>query len=39
MKTAKEVGGDFYDYLLIGDERLWFMVADVSGKGIQRLCL
>ena len=34
MKTAKEVGGDFYDYLLLDDDHLWFMIADVSGKGI-----
>ena len=34
MKTAREVGGDFYDYLLIDEDHLWFMVADVSGKGI-----
>ena len=34
MKTAKEVGGDFYDYLLIDNDHLCFMVADVSGKGI-----
>ena len=36
MKTAKEVGGDFYDFFLIGDdnEKLGFIMADVSGKGI-----
>jgi len=34
MKTAREGGGDFYDYLLIDDDHLWFMVADVAGKGI-----
>lgn len=36
MKTAKEVGGDFYDFFLIGDEndKLGFVMADVSGKGI-----
>jgi serine phosphatase RsbU (regulator of sigma subunit)/anti-sigma regulatory factor (Ser/Thr protein kinase) len=34
MKTAREVGGDFYDYLLVDDDHLWFIVADVSGKGI-----
>jgi sigma-B regulation protein RsbU (phosphoserine phosphatase) len=34
MIPAKEVGGDFYDYFLIDDERLALVVADVSGKGI-----
>lgn len=34
MKTAKEVGGDFYDFFLIGDKKLGFLIADVSGKGI-----
>ena len=34
MKTAKEVGGDFYDFYLIGEDKLAFLIADVSGKGI-----
>ena len=34
MDAAKEVGGDFYDFYLIGENRLVFLVADVSGKGI-----
>ena len=36
MKMAKEVGGDFYDFFLVGDDedKLCFVVADVSGKGI-----
>ncbi len=34
MYTAKEVGGDFYDYYMLGDSRIAFLVADVSGKGI-----
>lgn len=33
MIPAKEVGGDLYDYLL-QDERLYFCVGDVSGKGV-----
>lgn len=34
MKTAKEVGGDFYDFYLIDENHLAFLIADVSGKGI-----
>ena len=34
MNTAKEVGGDFYDYFPIDENRLCFLIADVSGKGI-----
>ncbi len=33
MTTAKEVGGDFYDYFPIDENRLCFLIADVSGKG------
>ena len=34
MSTAKEVGGDFYDFYMLDDHTLAFLVADVSGKGI-----
>lgn len=34
MDTAREVGGDFYDFYLLDDDRLAFLIADVSGKGI-----
>lgn len=34
MYTAKEVGGDFYDFYLLGKDKLAFLIADVSGKGI-----
>lgn len=34
MAPAKEVGGDFYDYFLIDDDRLCLAIADVSGKGV-----
>lgn len=34
MHTAKEVGGDFYDFYLLDENRLAFLIADVSGKGI-----
>lgn len=34
MATAKEVGGDFYDFYMLDDHKVAFLVADVSGKGI-----
>ena len=34
MDTAKEVGGDFYDFFMLGEDLLGFLIADVSGKGI-----
>jgi sigma-B regulation protein RsbU (phosphoserine phosphatase) len=34
MTPAKDVGGDFYDLFRIDDERIGFVIADVSGKGI-----
>ena len=34
MYTAKEVGGDFYDFYMINDHQIAFVIADVSGKGI-----
>lgn len=34
MHTAKEVGGDFYNFYFIDDDTLAFLIADVSGKGI-----
>jgi len=34
MHTAKEVGGDFYDFFLIDSTHLALVMADVSGKGI-----
>ena len=34
MHTAREVGGDFYDFFLIDPNRLGFVIGDVSGKGI-----
>ena len=33
MTPAKEVGGDLYAYVLIGDN-LYFALGDVSGKGV-----
>lgn len=34
MYTAKEVGGDFYDFFLIDENHLAMVIADVSGKGV-----
>lgn len=34
MTPAKEVGGDFYDFFLIDENRLALVIADVSGKGV-----
>lgn len=34
MSAAKYVGGDFYDFFKIDTDRLGFVIADVSGKGV-----
>ncbi len=34
MWPAKEVGGDFYDFFTLSDNRLAIAIADVSGKGV-----
>ena len=34
MTAAKEVGGDFYDFFMINNDTLGFVIGDVSGKGI-----
>ena len=34
MTPAKEVGGDFYDFFMIDDDHIGFVMADVSGKGV-----
>ncbi len=33
-ESAKEVGGDYYDYIDIDKDRFGIVVADVSGKGV-----
>ncbi|HWQ68230.1 MAG TPA: SpoIIE family protein phosphatase [Methanospirillum sp.] len=32
--SAREVGGDFYDYISFDDDRFGFVIADVSGKSV-----
>ena len=34
MDPAREVGGDFYDYFMVDDHTLAFLIADVSDKGV-----
>jgi sigma-B regulation protein RsbU (phosphoserine phosphatase) len=34
MIAAKEVGGDFFDFFMIDNERLGFVIGDVAGKGV-----
>ena len=33
-RQARQVGGDYYDFLHLGSERLGFVIGDISGKGI-----
>ena len=34
MTPAREVGGDFYDFFMIDNDHIAFVIADVSGKGV-----
>ena len=34
LDPAKEVGGDLYDFFFIDEERVCFVIGDVSGKGV-----
>jgi adenylate cyclase len=34
LEPARTVGGDFYDCFMVDSNRLFFVVADVSGKGL-----
>lgn len=34
MTPAREMGGDFYDFFMIDDDRIGLVMADVSGRGV-----
>ena len=34
IAPAKKVGGDFYDFFFLDDDRLCFAIGDVCGKGV-----
>jgi sigma-B regulation protein RsbU (phosphoserine phosphatase) len=34
LEPAREVGGDLYDFSLLGEDHLFFLIGDVSGKGV-----
>lgn len=34
MNPAKSVGGDFYDFFNVDDDKMALVIADVSGKGV-----
>ncbi len=34
LDPAREVGGDFYDFFLIDEQRLCLVIGDVAGKGV-----
>lgn len=34
MIPAREVGGDYYDFFQLGDDRIAIVVGDASGKGV-----
>ena len=34
MEPAREVGGDLYDFFRLDQDRLFFLVGDVAGKGL-----
>lgn len=34
IEPAREVGGDFYDFLLLDDDHVFLAIGDVSGKGV-----
>lgn len=34
LQPASEVGGDYFDLFMLDNDRLFFSIADVSGKGV-----
>jgi adenylate cyclase len=34
LEPAREVGGDLYDFFMLDADRLFFLIGDVSGKGL-----
>ncbi|MYA61978.1 MAG: SpoIIE family protein phosphatase [Dehalococcoidia bacterium] len=34
MEPARNVGGDFYDFIQLSDDKVGLAIADVSGKGV-----
>ena len=36
---ARQVGGDYFDFLNLGPQRLGWIIGDVSGKGIDAALL
>ena len=34
LEPARQVGGDLYDFFMLDTDRVFFMVGDVSGKGL-----
>lgn len=37
--SAKQLSGDFYDYFTLDDGRIYFILGDVSGKGVNAALL